>query len=403
MRPRRRLSTISLLATTGLLLTLPCSAVGGASGFSAQHISGTVHSRALIAPLNSLMCMSAKSCVAVGARVTTNHGGSLSNSGQPDGGFAATTSDGGAQWASTPRLVGVKSLDAMACTTARTCIAVGGNPVSKKYIINKGAVTRTRDGGHTWRVLATLPKKVGELTSISCPVPHFCMAVGSSEAINAQAVALVTRSAGQHWTRLRLPHVSLTHVTCTARLHCVAEGFSDGLSIIVTSDGGTTWTTAQLPTGNYPGGVIGVPIFGGLACPSRTRCLLVGGIESQRGVFSGLIMASVDGGESWSYTPLPTGVALMNAISCPTAMRCVAVGSDFSPAGLSFILTTTDGGQHWVGRRAPNVVTDLESVSCLSTKTCIATGFKLTTSAPVNGRPATVATSDGGMTWKAMQ
>jgi photosystem II stability/assembly factor-like uncharacterized protein len=404
MTSHRRVQRIGLFATAGLFLALLCNSTGAASNPSAQRTSGHLHSRELVAPLGSVVCTSQANCIGVGTHVTpgTRHGHIVSNGGQPNGGFAAMTTDRGALWADTPRLVGVKGLDALACATVRTCIAVGGNPVSKRYVIYKGVVTRTRDGGHTWKVLPTTPKKVGELTSMSCPTAHFCMAVGSSEAIWASAVALVTRSDGQQWTRLTLPKYEpqLELVTCTTAFDCIAEGPHDGQSIIFTSDGGATWTQAQLPTGNYPQGVIGIPILTGLACMSRTDCVLVGGIEGQHGEVSGLILSSADGGRSWSYTALPSGAAMMNAISCPAAMQCVAVGENFATAENDLILTTIDGGQHWVARPVPAAVIDLESVSCPTATTCVATGLEENITGNIGERPVTVASSDGGVTWR---
>ena len=391
---------IGSLIVAGLAAS-SCSSVVAASN-PVQHTAGHLIARTLAAPLNSVVCTSQENCIGVGTHVTavTRVRSGLVNAREPDGGFAAITTDRGALWASTPRLVGVKGLDALACATARSCIAVGGNPVSTKYVIVRGVVTRTSDGGHTWKVLPTLPKRVGQLTSISCPTAHFCMAVGS-QARSPTAVALVTRSTGEQWTSLTLPRYEapLALVTCTTPHHCIAEGFSGLISVIVTSDGGATWTQAQLPAGHYPQGAVGIPTFAGLVCMSRTNCLLVGGIEAQSG-YSGLIMVSADGGKSWSFAVLPPGAAKMNAISCPTALQCVAVGGDFTRDGHSLILTTTDGGQNWVAPPAPTIVTGLEGVSCPTTTTCVATGFRLTTSEPVNGLPVTVVTSDGGVTWK---
>ena len=122
---------------------------------------------ALPVTLTAVSCSSPQICVAVGGQAIT----------APLASIAARSTDGGREWAST--LFGAASAQpsALVCPTALRCIAVGGRIVGTTDI---GSAIRSEDGGRSWTVVSKMPKGVGQLTSISCPVKGFCMAVGSS-------------------------------------------------------------------------------------------------------------------------------------------------------------------------------------------------------------------------------
>jgi photosystem II stability/assembly factor-like uncharacterized protein len=243
------------------------------------------------------------------------------------------------------------------------------------------------------------------------------MAVGQSPD-DTGGTALVTNSSGRRWRSLSLPdgQEDLTLVTCTTRRTCIGEGLMDvktGMPIygerpsaITTKDGGSTWTPRPLPVGNI--GQYGVPDFKGMACPSASRCYMVGDETPGDGSPSGVISASADGGKTWTPRTLPPGTTSLNAISCATPTDCVVVGGGIGPRGetLHDILTTNDGGHTWVTRPVPTPITSvlgLSGISCPSTTVCIATGFGLTETTPSSEPSVVVVTSDGGATWTAMQ
>ena len=97
--------------------------------------------------------------------------------GTPGHEIAAVSTDGGLLWASTAPLLGVTHLDAIACATPSSCLAVGSNLVGSS---TEGVAVSTADGGHTWSTVSTLPEGVTQLKSVSCPTASSCMVVGSS-------------------------------------------------------------------------------------------------------------------------------------------------------------------------------------------------------------------------------
>jgi hypothetical protein len=389
-------------------LFLPSAAGASAASLtSTERTSGQRAPNALAGPLNSVQCLSPHKCVAVG---------SLGNS---QGSIAVNTSDGGAHWASTPVLDGADVLSATACSNASTCIAVGWNIVvnpgrngAPSTSVTKGVAIRTSDGAHTWSVLPGLPKDVGRLSGVSCPTVTFCMAVGATPDAGA-GVALVSSSAGRQWKRVSLPRgeLGLGVVACTSRRTCTAAGSKQAiiggptsgerLSIITTVDGGSTWRQSSPPKWNYQ--VLGFPNFKGMACPSPTRCLMVGDETPGDGTPAGKIMSSADRGRTWTLATVPSSTTALNAISCATPADCVVVGGGIGPRGgtLFDILTTSDGGHTWITRSVPSPVLGLSSVSCATVDVCMATGFGLPN--PSEEQSAVAVTTDGGAMWTALQ
>ncbi len=89
----------------------------------------------------------------------------------------------------------------------------------------------------------------------------------------------------------------------------------------------------------------------------------------------GLILASANGGASWTSEPVPSAVATLFDVSCPSFGTCAAVGSTAaaSARGGVTVLTGT-GPTPW---QHPTVVTmplGVFGVSCTSTSSCAVVG-----------------------------
>ena len=132
-----------------------------------EAVSGQSTNGALASSLETVTCTSEQVCVAAAGQ----------DNSAPGGAFVAHSSDGGAHWATTPPLAEVTQLNAMACPTSTSCIAVGWNAVGNDQA---AVVLQTSDRGHTWKIGPALPADVGILRGVSCPIPTYCMVVGSS-------------------------------------------------------------------------------------------------------------------------------------------------------------------------------------------------------------------------------
>ena len=116
-----------------------------------------------------------------------------------------------------------------------------------------------------------------------------------------------------HTTASYEPVVNVSAMSCApstspASATCVAVG-DDGskvASIIVTNDGGSTWSDGAPPAG--------VTSLSAVSCPSATVCYAGGG--------SG-IMKSTNGGSTWT---VQNDTFPVQSVSCFTIIECTAVG-----------------------------------------------------------------------------
>ena len=95
-------------------------------------------------------------------------------------------------------------------------------------------------------------------------------------------------------------------VSCGNRLHCVTVGGTAdrGPGEMVTSDGGASWSPAELP--------VDVATVGPVACASARRCTALATTVS----YAQVALVSRDGGLTWTDRPLPIRAS---GLSCPTS------------------------------------------------------------------------------------
>jgi hypothetical protein len=135
------------------------------------------------------------------------------------------------------------------------------------------------------------------------------------------------------------PVTSLTGVACPAAKTCYSVGTlgSGGVwniygAAVKTTDG-FTWAEQNVPV------PFGLPIgpLAGVACPSVSTCYAVG---IRAGASGPAVLATTDGGATWSGQTLPAGTVRLSGVSCPASGVCYAVGG-------SRVISTTDGGAAW--------------------------------------------------------
>lgn len=225
----------------------------------------------------------------------------------------------------------------------------------------------------SWRLLSA-----GLVTgSISCANPAHCVALGGADA--------VVLSSGGSTRIVALPSSAgtMASVDCASDLDCWAVGTrtpssgSASGSIIASRDGGLSWSGVQVPPGTAP--------LSDVSCaPRTTRCWAVGGTS----------VLSTANGRVWSLSAVPTNLGDYNLISCPTTSVCVATTTG------SRALSTGDGGKVWrVTTQSFPLLYGASSIDCLSATTCWMTGNYEGGLPPVNF-PAVYRSLDGGATWQ---
>lgn len=272
--------------------------------------------------LNAVSCTAATACVAVGEAVGTSGGYTP---------VAETLS--GTTWTAVnlTDASGTSNnvLNGISCTSATACVAVG-------TAFNSSTETPVAEtlSGTTWTA-ANLPIASGhtntELSAVSCNSATACVAVGYT-VTNATPVADTLSSTTWAATNLPLPsgyssYVYLYGVACTSSTACTAAGYnSNDDSPVAETLSGTTWTVSNL---QIPSGHSSTDLFA-VSCSSATACVAVGHTSS------GTPVADTLSGTTWTAAnlPIPSGssTAYLGGISCTTATACVAAGgSNNSP------------------------------------------------------------------------
>lgn len=151
---------------------------------------------------------------------------------------------------------------------------------------------------------------------------------------------------------------------------CTSGTAHDAGSAAGTVAVGTPWTgvftSIDLP--------IPVNSLTDVSCPTVSRCWATGLTVGADGAPNGAaIVASRNGGASWTPDAIPGAVGYLSAISCRTASDCVAVGQTGASLGtLGLIVATTDGGRTWSAQPPISGTTDVTVVTCLPNGRCLA-------------------------------
>jgi len=249
-------------------------------------------------------------------------------------------------------------------------------------------IVGSADGGATWQVRNRRPDgdiMTGDLWAIAFGDVGHGWAVRRGIA-NPTAAVLATADAGESWSwqkpgtkggrLLAVAATDAAHVWAVGYQRPRGTGDQDRGLVLASSDGGATWTRQRLPVGLMP--------FRVAFADARHGWLLAGNMDHSSGYH---VLATSDGGAHWrvSYsTQLKlTGLDAVGAKDC-----WVVGGVDHPRSGV--VIRTSDGGRRW------QVHTDVSSEHLLDIS------FPDDRRGWAVGLAGTVVTtSDGGATWSA--
>jgi hypothetical protein len=296
-------------------------------------------------------------------------------------------------------------LNGVSCVSARFCAAAGSQGDSAH--LSRGDVPLTMIwNGSRWRKTATpLPRgwTEGELDSVSCVSPRYCVAIGEYNR-GSYEYALAETWNGRTWTAARLPRPSggFGHVggavSCGAARNCLAvlsfDSATPGVREYYGILRGTKWSL-HVVTGPKGAG------FAGVSCVSATHCVLAGNYVTKRV----LVLFETWNGKTFTpmKAPTPAGTGLFIAgVSCASAKSCAAVGSAGPPivqaANASF--AELWNGKAWSVASVPRprgLGTNLYGISCGSPASCVAVGVAATDGSEGTSHP--LADSYDGRSW----
>ena len=349
--------------------------------------------------LNGVTCPTPTTCLAVGSFVAcmtipcngTGTAQALDTIG--------TLSDGEWTWSDpavlTPDSSGTLSLGSIACPDADTCIALGLDGVAGQTIY-----TVASDLSGAWTFSSALPVPLPPNSSflgpLTCTSATTCMAVGGTTGATQSPYFATATLSGGTWMWLTSPMTggfSGGSLSCPSATACIAGGGStDGsqptVEVGTLSAGVWAWSNPQpIPQiASEQSGVVGI------TCPTATTCAVLMDdavpISSNSSQYvSSSTSTGVYDGTTWQWMPatLVSGTSthgLANHISCSTDLHCLIVGTGPSGEQWPYAATYWTGwlsqsGSTWstLGQDdLPLGVWGFTSDYCIDQLTCVAVG-----------------------------
>jgi photosystem II stability/assembly factor-like uncharacterized protein len=299
------------------------------------HDGGTTWTSSVPAPgielVSSLTCAATNTCMIAGAPASpsaTDH--------------IYITTNGGQTWTSNPMPTESEGDVELSCTTASTCVALE-HRAEQRGVANGSDVFTTFDGGQNW---TTTPLSDGFWSySLQCSAGGHCVAVGDTVSPSGTTTSLPTATAlysvdgGRTWSASTLPadnsgYPLISAVSCGDAEHCLAVEplylpNNRHSQVLISGNGGATWTPSNYSSPD--------PVsLANISCPTRSDCWATGGRfisisgpNAQRVVSQGYIMATHDGGHTWTPEQVPSDQGVtpdyVGSISCATANACSAL------------------------------------------------------------------------------
>jgi photosystem II stability/assembly factor-like uncharacterized protein len=304
---------------------------------------------------------------------------------------------------STPNAAQV--LDAVDADRAYLAVTVS----SREFGLATSRVFATSDGGRHWSESAPV-KATGYASGVSFTDPsHGWLLVDEGAAMGRNPVRVYrTNDAGTHWSLTAQSPPIGSNSTAGIPVPCDKTGIAFpsasagwltsecavGLSgeLLASRDGGDTWTPQPLPV---PAGICGDGgcVLNGPQFTGGTGFLTVGTTAG-----APALLVSQDLGQTWQSIGLPTGSGVYPQIRFFDPRNGVLVSSGSQGAIGTVFYTTSDGGQTWTAVPQGTHFTQLgAAIDFVSPRTGFAwiLGGDVQTDSP----PPTYETTDSGRTW----
>ncbi len=292
--------------------------------------------------LSSISCSTASTCIAVG-------GGN---------GYGYT----GSAWLASSSVDGANTLDSVSCATPSFC--VGGDSAGNAVFaqVNGTGIS------------------AGPLSSISCPASNMCVAVGSLFSNGSNNIILTSNNPINpfSWTVETLPSgvSDLFGVSCGSTSVCFAVGLgSSGADLIESTNGGITWTDVgtSISQGTYTTGT--VSYLSGISCYSASECIAAG-VGSSGSGSEGVVLYY--NGSTWTVEFYDSSGGEFTGVSCPSSTECFVSGDGGGYAQIYENTSVTTAPGTWTQTLSTSAISYLYDVGCISASACYGVGFIIT-------------------------
>jgi hypothetical protein len=368
-------------AAAAVLAAIALAAVGALPAGSAPAFTVVNDaSKPAATELTGVACVSTTRCFAVGYRENANG----NDQGAIEQAYGKTWSKmslpvpAGAVGTTLPPLASV------VCAAPGNCFAVG----TYYNALNEATALIHHWNGKAWGLMKAAAPVISRtphattapqtsLTSIACPTPTSCYAVGYFEGTNGSINTLVEHWNGKVWQAQASPTsnaltTTLQGIACVTDTSCFAVGTSMAATHtkpFIVRWNGTAWTAMTSPGLQFAG-------LDDIACASAKACFALGSVASK----TTSTLVERWNGTKWAVVTLknmPTANHLFG-IACPTATRCIAVGRRaWTTAGFRTLAYSWNGGT-WSQVAPPNhdgaTSNWLNAITCPSPTVCRAVG-----------------------------
>ena len=323
--------------------------------------------------LDGVSCVSAAVCTAVGGYAAK-------------GGTDRTLIESwnGAHWSVVPSPSpgpGDDVLESVSCVLATACTAVGADVTSG----NPYRTLAESWNGTAWSVVPSPSRGSGsDLHSVSCTAARRCTAAGYYATGSGHLGTLIESWNGTAWSIVPSPNPGtagsipdLRGVSCTSATACTAIGyyftrFHGPGRTLIESWNGTAWSIMPSPSRGSDSYLQDVSCTSAAACTATGYYTWGGPDGPERALIESW------NGTAWSIMPSADRRADrdLSSVSCVSAAACTAAGySDTN--GRSPTLIESWNGTRWSIVPSPNRgnASYLTGVSCTSATACTATGY----------------------------
>jgi hypothetical protein len=237
-------------------------------------------------------------------------------------------------------------LDALSCPSEQFCLAAGGGG----DVQGNGYQVFSTWNGSTWS--APAKSVAGNITSVSCADPGWCMVLGIADSSGPPLSEIWTPGG---LTVEPLPSLGTDNqdqVSCPSENYCLAQ-----IGNHVLAWDGSSWKTLALPSGQ--------DTVSGVSCGAVGHCQVLAGSGGDTNE------ADDVAGETLQPTPLP-GVGsngVVTAVSCSTQAFCIALGYGDG------VRTWLWNGTSWSAEKGDTAPFDSSVLSCSSSFDCLAAQY----------------------------
>lgn len=236
-----------------------------------------------------------------------------------------------------------------------------------------GLILHSTNGGSTWAKEA-VPSGVnsGQTWAVDCPVLNICY-VGT-------AGSLLKTIDGTNWSILPEPSqpTGQESISCPSVTECFVTAANAGVSnqeIMMTVDGGSTWTvihTCAACSNSIPATTSHPFYEAGISCPTTQVCYAVGTVPN----VGGAVLVTRDGGSTWTLDDSSFGQPFYDAtaINCPGTNQCWLWTNAMTGAFSYPVTFSTSNGSNWAVSATPKTAIQnwtFGGISCINASECM--------------------------------